>query len=306
MRVERIRVWQWCLIGIAVGFAMAFIRLASLPKEEPGLEPVAPHVFETHLLGGTDPSRKPVLGVRNIVLHPPADIMVPGERSAITDYVTYDVWLPEKVVNGKPQGRWWPRQLIIESAVRAHHSLVGSLEGMTLPVYLEKLKAALASMPASKKGQNATPLDYKFNWYETPRAAYTIFPTACFLVIGVIWPMVLGALVRKGFGRAPEEADLASYRGKIPQKATTGKKEMSEADLDQLARLEAELESGLKGGDVSAKPGAGAKPSEAPVPVLSAGPLEAPKDEPTRHKPKGYGADQGDYYPTEVHGKRPG
>jgi len=31
MRVERIRVWQWCLIGIAVGFAMAFIRLASLP-----------------------------------------------------------------------------------------------------------------------------------------------------------------------------------------------------------------------------------------------------------------------------------
>jgi hypothetical protein len=76
--------------------------------------------------------------------------------------------------------------------------------------------------------------------------------------------------------------------------------------MERLAQMEAELEAKLREG---AKPRVAttvAAEAEAPVKVLNAGPLEiaaAPVAEPAGPR-KGFGADQGDYYPTEVHGKK--
>jgi hypothetical protein len=68
--------------------------------------------------------------------------------------------------------------------------------------------------------------------------------------------------------------------------------------------LEAKLKAGASARP--ATPTTAAAPAKPAVAKLSAGKLEAPKEEiKPKAAPKGFGAGQGDYYPTEVHGKKP-
>jgi hypothetical protein len=119
---------------------------------------------------------------------------------------------------------------------------------------------------------------------------------------------LLGFLIEAGYGRAPsadDEFNLSRYKsGKTS--AERAKAAPTEAEIDQLSQLEAELEAKLKNGEVGITDPT-PKPATAPAPmkVLNAGPLEAPKEAPqAAQQPKGFGADHGDYYPTEVHGKK--
>jgi hypothetical protein len=289
-----------------VGAALASINLAMLPKDEPGNEVVGPMVFEAQLRDRKDPSKRDVFAVKNVMIHPPSAIPVPGERSVETAYITYDVQLVRKddVHHADP----YPRQMILEQHTPRDKSMAGALEGLNMRDYLDRVKAALEKVDKAKHPKAMT-FTYKFAWIETPKGAYPVYGLGGLVVVGLIWPTILQFLVSAGFGHGPAEDDefnLAKYK---PGKTGAGKARavVTDKDMDQLAQLEAELEAKLKDGAL-AETGdapARAKPAAAPVPVLSAGPLEAPKEEAkARTQPKGYGADQGDYYPTEVHGKK--
>jgi hypothetical protein len=307
MRIEDLKRWHWCIVGLAVGAAFAFIRLAMLPKEEPGLERVAPNVFEAQVVYGGDPvSRRVVYAIENIRIHPATEMPLPGERTAYAEYLSYDVLLVKRE-NHKQADRV-PRQMIMAMANPNDKSIAGNLKSLSLREYLDKLNEAIAKLDP-KRYPKAAPFTYRVAWIETPKAAYSIYTTGGFIVIGIIWPTLLHFLVIAGYGRPrsakDDEFDLASYKSKNTG-AAKAKPGVTQDQIDQLDQLEAELEAKLREGAAdSPAPAPQTAPVAAPIPILSAGPMEAPKETPeTAGQRKGYGADQGDYYPTEVHGKK--
>ena len=310
MRIEDLKRWHWCIVGLLVGAAFAFIRLSSLPKEDRGLERVAPNVFEADLLRSfedpkrsqPDPiSRRKVFAIENVRIHPPVDMPLPGERNVYAEYLSYEVVLVRREDPRKADTM--PRQVIMALNNPKEKSIAGDLKGLSIREYLDKLNAAIPKLD-TKRYPQAKPFAYKVAWIETPKAAYSIYTTGGLVVIGLLWPSLLNFLIVAGYGRPRTEAELADREpSKIPAPQT--KPNVTQDQLDQFDQLEAELEARLREGasDTGAAPKAA--PVAAPVPVLSAGPMEAPKEAPQSQQPrKGYGADQGDYYPTEVHGKK--
>jgi hypothetical protein len=312
MRIEDFKRWHWCIVGLLVGAAFAFIRLASLPREDPGLERVAPNVFEADLLRAfedpkrsqLDPiSRRKVFAVENIRIHPPVDMPLPGQRSVYAEYLSYEPVLVRREDPKKADSM--PRQVIMALKNPNEKSIAGDINGVSLREYLDKLNAAIPKLDAKRYPQ-AKPFAYKVAWIETPKAAYSIYATGGLIVIGLLWPTLLNFLIVAGYGRPRTEADAKADRKPSKPIAAKAKPGATQDQLDQLEQLEAELEAKLREG-ASATPAAApqAAPTAAPIPVLSAGPMESPRETPeqTRQR-KGYGADQGDYYPTEVHGKK--
>jgi hypothetical protein len=169
--------------------------------------------------------------------------------------------------------------------------------------YLDKLKAYTDKLD---KGKNplAMTFTYRYAWWETPRGAYALYGGGGLIVIGLVWPAILHGLVVMGFGRPPEEGfDLAKYK---PRKvaAAVPATVLSDDESERIKRLEEELERKLRDG-AGPRVAPAAVAVAAPVKVLNAGAAETPKEDVNKpKKPKGYGADQGDYYPTEVHGKK--
>jgi hypothetical protein len=199
----------------------------------------------------------------------------------------------------------FPQQMILQQRTK-RKSVLGDISKLTAHEYLTKLKAYCDKINKDHPGAVLS-FDYRYNWLETPRAAFTVFPAAGLLVIGLIWPSILGLLVHAGFGRAPDEdgVDLSKYKDRRqPEKKRVG---LTHADAEELARLEAELEAKLKAGEAgvtaASTDGKPAPATPAAPRTLDAGPLEQPKEPAKPKVEKGYGEDQGDYYPTEVHGK---
>jgi hypothetical protein len=302
MRIESLKRWHWCIIGILVGAVVAAVNLKIGPGEPRGMETVGPLVLEEQLLHRIDPSKRVVYAVENLRIHPPTEMPLPGESRGQAEFLSYDVLLVRK--DNKKQAERYPRSMVMEQRTPKAKSVVGSLDGLSIREYLDKLNAHIETLDKSKFSWLGK-LNYRFAWIETPKGAYSVYTLGGLVAIGLIWPSIVQFLIGAGFGRAKEvdEADLSRYKSrKEPQKTKAG---VTQADMDHLAELEAELEAKLKSGDIADAPSKTASPPKpAPVPVLNAGPTEAPKQELKQAaKPKGFGADQGDYYPTEVHGK---
>lgn len=148
---------------------------------------------------------------------------------------------------------------------------------------------------------------YRYAWWETPAAIATIYPLAGLVLIGGVWPTVLGLMVGMGLGRkrsAEEKVDLSKYKGDAKAKALEGRREMNESERGQLAALEAELERRLDGfGTEGAAAPAGEqvvvekpKPGVAVLAAASAVEEKAAEEKPVKAKTFG-----GDFYPTEIH-----
>jgi hypothetical protein len=305
MRIEDFKRWQWCVVGLLVGMLVAGVRVWTGPAEAYSThnDSGGPQRLEAQLIKRHHSDRRPVAAVRNFRIHPPTEIPVPGGKVESTEFISYEVLV--RKARGSTACDILPQQVILQQRTR-HKSVLGDISKMSAHEYLSKLKAYLDKINKAHPGAVLT-FDYRYNWLETPRAAFTVFPAAGLLLIGLIWPSILGLLVHAGFGRAADEdgVDLAKYKGgREPEKKRAG---ITHADADQLARLEAELEAKLRGGGagVTAASSDG-QPAPAPPPprALDAGPLEHSKAPAEPKVEKGYGEGHGDFYPTEVHGKR--
>jgi hypothetical protein len=306
MRIDNLKHWHWCIIGIIVGLTIGFIKLSSGAPEPKGLEVVGPHAFESQVIFEQDlETRQRVINVRNIRLHPPQEINIPGEREPVpTEFITYDI---DRTLKSDPKKmETFPRQMILQiKPARKQPSRAGDLAGLTMRQYLDKINEVIDKEKA--RFPKLTNITYKYNWWEAPKAMYTICGTAGFVVIGLIWPTIIQMLVHAGYGRGKREDDeyLSRFKGGA-EPGKVGKAGITEDDMSQFAKLEAELEASLKAGATDQPmPATKSTPASAPIPVLTAGPMAGPKVEEKKvAAPKGYGADQGDYYPTEVHGKK--
>jgi hypothetical protein len=330
MGIEHLKIWHWCILGILAGAGVGFAKLSVGVPEPTGQETVDLNVFEDYVLANAGPERRPFYEIRNVRMHPGYSATFDGEP-----YITYDLLL-EQIVKPKPANNKskpaddkpkladvLPRitrlstpgpkkhaltyvrdRTIAEKLDKLHASIIA--DKLTVSQYLDKLNEIVTE--AAKAGgrfAKATPVQYKFNWWETPKATYGIYASGGFVVIGLIFPTLIQLLTVAGYGRQPKEKNdynLDRFSGEEPQVA----KAVIVDEKEQLAALEAELEAKLKAGasDGDGEPKPTAAPAKPVIAKLTAGKLEAAKEvEAAKPVRKGYGADQGDYYPTEVHGK---
>jgi hypothetical protein len=314
MGIENVKRWHWCVIGVIVGALVAAVRLYAGVDESRFDQYVSPFIFEQQLLARHDPiTRRYVAEVRRIVVHPPDGINVPGERAVETEFVTYEALIHtppprgQKAASTQPVGKWVPHKLVMQQP-SAGKMVFNDVATMPPRVYLDKLLAAIPTLD-KQRYPYPTSFTYRYAWIETPRIAFAVFCSAGFIVIGVVWPTVIQLLAANGFGRGDEadEYDLSRF-GKGRKAAAARKKAgMSRADIDELERLDAELEAKLRAG-ATARAAGPADVDVQPEPAiksLTGGPLETKAPVEVERPRKGYGADQGDYYPTEVHGKKP-
>lgn len=318
MGIENIKRWHWCIIGIVVGCIIASISLWAGPKEDPHAITVMFSDFESQVLRGQMPRRGyGVIDIRDFKVHPAIEFINPETRATeITDAITYKFKVLEKPVKDKP-GHFEAtpltgRLLIVQPGAiakdgkpgsRKYVSVVGSIEGLTTRQYVEKVQEYVSKLDKAKY-PSATQIKLKTAWIEEPKWAYTAYGVGGFVVIGLIWPTVLNLLIGAGLGRAPKEPeyDLSRYKGDS-KSAEKPKAVVTDEDMDKLKALEEELEESLREGAVARQPVAAVATAEPQIKKLEGGPLESAKEESKPAVNKAFGADQGDYYPTEVHGK---
>lgn len=335
MGIERLKIWHWCILGILAGAGIGYAKLSAGVPEPTGLEPANLNVLEDYVLTGSGPERRPFYEIRNVRTHPGNPSDFDGEP-----YITYDL-LVEHIEKPKPgdrkpanknpgdkrQADVLPRiarlsspgpkkhaltylrdKRIAEKLEQLHASIIA--DHLTVSQYLDKLNEIVnEAKKAGGRYADATPLQYKFNWWEAPKATYWMYSSGGFLVIGLIFPTLIQLLTAAGYGRQPKEKDeydLSRFKGEAESAAS--KPAVTLSEKEQLAALEAELEAKLKAGATGSGDGAAPKtePAKPVIAKLTAGKLEQPKEAEAAAKPvrKGYGADKGDYYPTEVHGKK--
>lgn len=304
MGIERLRVWQWCLIGLIVGGATATVYLWDLPAEPKNLKNGGPRQFEMYAWRRIEEGQhRRVARLYNVVIHPAMEFKARGEKTVYEEFATYTVDLVR--TDDKLKADPVPCRLFMSQ----HYARAGSILGdenvakMDVRQYLTRMQEKIE---AASKLPNARvkPFTVKYRWIEAPKAAYTVGLGSGFIIIGLIWPTLLYFLSSAGFGRAAEdEYDLSRFKGSSKSKSAKAKAVAAE-EADKLAQLEAELEAKLA---ADAKPRVtkeAVKVAEVPVRELKGAPLEPAPEVPQNEKAaKGFGADQGDYYPTEVHGK---
>lgn len=306
MAIDDLKRWHWCVVGILAGCAVAGAMLWAGPGEPRDSKHIAPTAFENQVIRRLDHATgRAVAGIEKVAIHPADKLPLRGGM-AETEYVSYVALLVKKDKPGLADPV--PHYLVMQHQNARDRSLLGDISKMDVREYLAKLNEYIGKLDKTRYPK-VEPIAYKFRWLDTPKGAFAVYPAGGLIVIGLIWPTIVNFLVGAGFGRgrrAKAEYDLSRFKGGKPE-PQRAKPVVTDADMDQLARLEAELEAKLKAGaeddDVPAASPAPAAPTPV-VPVLNAGPAPVVKEAPKApEKPKGFGADQGDYYPTEVHGK---
>jgi hypothetical protein len=276
MRIEDLKRWHWVVIGIVAGLALGYLY-ASVEPQVP--RSIGQQTFERDLTRKLD-SGHAILS--NLVVYPPKDgvAVVTGMQL-------------ERVRGGGDQWAPKPFSFWVRMPYKPQENAPGDASATTT---VQEYLAHVASQHDH--------VTFRYAWWRETTAIYTICVLGAVAVIGGIWPIVINLLVGAGFGRRSEpdpEYDLSRF-GQGQEESKAGKKEMTEADYDQLKALEAELERNLQpsGSGAAGQVGPGEGPPAA-VRALSGVPLEA-SSLAQQQEDKDYA---GEFYPTVAHAPKP-
>jgi hypothetical protein len=279
MDVQDFKRWHWIAIGVVVGLVLSYVWSQ--------VEPTIPRsigalTFEQGLAAPAAEGN-PILN--KIVVHPPQEgvFIATGEQLTPTDDPHRPVYKP---FSFKAETPYVPIDL------KTNARVPGS-SNETILTYLQK---------AQKQNPN---IKFRYAWWHEKWATYAIWTTASVVVIGGIWPTIINILVGAGLAKKkePKETyDLDRFKSAPePEAKAEAKKEPSESDLDQMKKLEEELERRIASGEPmpvgAAAPG---QTSEQPVKKLT-GQVEAPV---LVEKPKDDKEFAGEFYPVDRGGKK--
>lgn len=204
--------------------------------------------------------------------------------------------LPAPVQTGESAGPLW-RTTVPKEAFAPGDRQVLKFANIGQPVRIRQIRLLDSGYTVldylSSVKESHPQIAYRTAWWERPAILYTLWGTGGVLIIGVIWPTVLGLLLGAGFGRhAPAEQpyDLSRFKGE-PEPKTAGHLTTDEPlDVEQLEALEQELRRSLAQQASTSDQPAGERPA---IPQLDATPDESPRpDQADEHKDY-----QGEYYP---------
>jgi hypothetical protein len=236
--IEDVKRWQWALIGTALGFLLAYAQNEFGEEVPPAT--MDPYTFVSNL-------RRPPLqdGDRQhpwldrIVVYPKRDgvywvqaqLLAHTDKPRVLKYRTYLLtdWdgVPSSPWGGGGRGRGTGAAKSAPAQAAAETSVVAFLE------------------QSSKQYPH---VKYRYAWWAAPRNRMMTYTAAGLVVVGGIWPTLLGLLTGAGFGRAKQadpEYDLSRFKGE-PAPAPAPPPAVANDDFDaRLQAMEDELLAGL-------------------------------------------------------------
>jgi hypothetical protein len=268
MHIEDFKRWHWAVIAIVIGLALSWVW--SNVEWGDQLPTMGQPDFERGVV-----AKYPQPGhIANIVVLPSAEKNV------------------QAVVCEQLRRTKDPRVMEFRPALfRSPVPFKTERDGQSYPT--------IAAYLNDVKTRNNPDLRFKYAWYRETWAVYLLWTVASVLLIGVVWPSAISLMTGGGLGFTREkstdpEYDLSRFgKGERSSKPSAGVA-TSEHDLDEVRRLDEELERQLAAG-ATASTGATATTSTADQPTrkLDGGPLES-ANIPTQDEHKQYG---GEFYP---------
>jgi hypothetical protein len=278
MGIEEFKRWHWIALGALVGLALAY-AWASVGSSVEGYRAVDSARFEQELTL-TDPASSEPL-IKGIVIHPPEDSF-----DGKVNVVTYKRLAKDK------DGRigWLDKRMIAKIPYREG---VGSIQDLLIS------------------------RSVKFNngWWLELRWAMIIGCVGGMVLIGGVWPSLLGVMLGAGLGRQRDPEEEARKKaaksgfdwGSLLRRAKKGEAghahpAVTAADQSQLQNVADAYAKNLQGSGVGHTGGGASAHADGPVRKLEAGPLEAAKsatqdEDEIEVKAK-------EYYPVLIHHKK--
>jgi hypothetical protein len=297
MQIEDFKRWHWVLIALVIGSLMAFSWNMTSPDEKADGRGTSAFEYLGNIIrqktGNGD------VWVRQTLIYPPQD-KIDGTTGKIgkANYVVCSMLTP------MPDGKY---KYLVKHFTADIPFKVGNIppksDTYSIRDYLDENKKTFPET-----------VEYRYAWWATHNAQYVLWMGGSVLLIGGVWPSLVGLMTGAGLGRPKreksEEYDISRFgksvtSAKNPDPVKVG---MSSADSDQLRNVQEQLErnvSGMQmtnGEPASAGGSATSGLTSAQVKTLSgtSEPL-APAKPVDDGKPKEYG---GEYYPvakTGVH-----
>jgi hypothetical protein len=155
--------------------------------------------------------------------------------------------LPAPLQAGESAGAVW-RTTVPKEAFAPGERQVFKFAGVGQPVRIRQIRLldsgyTVVDYLASIKERHPE-VAYRIAWWERPTILYTLWAGGSVLVIGGIWPTVLGLLLGAGFGRhsaAEQEYDLSRFKSEPESRAVHQATMHGALDVEQLDALEQEL-----------------------------------------------------------------
>jgi len=287
MHIEKIRRWQWMLIGLVVGLLLGSAYRSWTKTDWTAMYNVIGDQdrFEEILL--RQDKGQPLF--REVTIHPVASAKEQVRAFVVTGryfdgpYAATGRMLAFEAPSPYPAGSAIER---VSSATSKNFSQrYAALKNPTIREYLGLI-------------DEAGFVDVQYAWWEIPAVVMLLWTAAGFFALGVFWPTVVNLLVYRSLFRPRVEPGIDLSQ--VKSSAAGESKAPTDADLQKLAELESQLEASLAQDAAPAVTAtATATLTSAPA-ALSTQPVapaaeENPDDRHFALKPK-------DFYPTDHRG----
>jgi hypothetical protein len=271
MQVQDLKRWHWAVAALVVGLALSYVW--SSVEWGDTLPTIGQQDFERGLvLKYPQPSH-----ISGVIVLPPEE----GKYKVVCEQLrrTKD----PKVMEFRPVA------FMADAPYKAGEWRGASETYPNVREFLAKTKQA-----------NPT-VKYRYAWYRETWAVFMLWTGASMLLIGGVWPSVVSLMTGGGLGLTPmpKEAkyDLERFgKGQDPTKPIVARPATTQAEMDELAALDKELEQKLAAGGGTVSSGEAAAVGTAQgqdVRKLTGGPVEEVKAQQDDLE-KEYG---GEFYP---------
>jgi hypothetical protein len=285
MGIEKIKWWQWPIIGAVLGVMLGYAWTMNGGDAE-GLTGGDIDQFQRDIMFQDPRSGKPLIS--DIVIHPP-DQSFEGP----VNIVTY-----KRLATDRKGGLWWEdKHLVARIPFKPGRRVANVDPNLTVEKFLTEA---------------ATQHDFvhfHYAWWLEPKKAMGIGAAAGVIVIGVFWPMLLELMIAGGLAPRREPKDAGDKKISLWQTKSSSTPEpkpqpkFNAADEQRLRDLTAAYEQNLP--TISSGAPVAASPSQQPAAVqkLEGGTLQpvAPQE-----KEQDDIEVKGEYYPVLIHHKKPG
>jgi hypothetical protein len=294
MRLERVKRWQWVVLAVVVGVALAYARRsdpeAILARRGEGV--ADQRWFEQELLRQVPLADGSTLRAFDRLTVYPLTLRENGLRKSVHVVAGMDL-----VEDGRGARR---------PALATRPSTTGNLRPyfFIAPVPFRPLTDPQTESPAagetvmdyleSVKQQGVT---YRYAWWADARYAAAAWVGGSVLLVGVLWPTLVNLLAFGTLCRPREEKGVSLWRVKASAVKTTTRPVTPAAGPRDVATP---TRAAVPAAAVPTGPPDGAPPPRA----LVLEPVSAASTNPSEHKE--FGARRDDFYPTELKAAPPG
>lgn len=323
MRLENLRRWHWMLIGLVAGLLVGqvyYMTDGDSAVGDPKNNFIDPREFERDLVSTWSPKGQPEVKrptfeqLRVIRLSKP---LQGGELYAVRGIRWQQTRDKDGNVALKGNDRWFPaphpykpKAVIPAKDVKVPES-GGWMAGMQSLAEKLGLKEPdppgsvleyLAKVQADKKINGDGRIKFEYRWWESPRVTRVTWTVGGFVVIGLVWPTIVNLVAFGSPFRPREKKEPKPARVKSKPEPEKKKPTVTAEDMEQLKKLEEELEAKLKEGARSRADLPSPAPAEepaAPVRQLTAAPPVEPIVVPKEDVKHEYKMREDDLYPVE-------